>query len=115
MASVGYLKDYCWVVTYSFNNIGAPYIVTCEKRYDALDFCLPVILKKLKSMFKRVTWEEENLDKLKNTKISEYGMKASGNPNIYVKVYKSYWSGYWEVDGQKLPGFKNYKPERKDL
>ena len=30
--SVGFLKDYCWVVTYSFNNTGAPYIVTCEKQ-----------------------------------------------------------------------------------
>lgn len=82
-------KDYCWVITYHLNNIEAPIILTAESRSEALNV-LPELVEKLKTTYPRIGWEETNLDKLENTRITEYGIRARGNPNLYLKIYKSY-------------------------
>lgn len=89
MSRIGFKNDYCWVVTYHINKVGAPVILTTETRWEALEHILPIIVEKLKSKYPRVKWTEVNLDKIQNTRITEYGIYALGNPDLYVKAYKS--------------------------
>ena len=89
MSRIGFKNDYCWVVMYHTNNTQQPIVFTSETRYNALDYIFPELVKKIKKKYPRVTWEETNLDKLKNNKITEYEVRVSGNPNVYVKAFRS--------------------------
>lgn len=82
-------NESCWVITYHLNNLGAPVIHTAGTRWEALSNMLPKLINKLKTTYPNVKWEEINLDKLRNNRVTEFGIVAIGNPNLYLKVYRS--------------------------
>lgn len=91
----------CWVITYHLNNLGAPVIHTTDTRWEALTNILPKLIEKLKTTYPKVKWEEINLDKLRNTRITEYGIVAVGNPNLYLKVFRSDFICAEELDEEE--------------
>ena len=90
------MQKYCWIITYHLDTIDPPVFLSTNKKHLATEYILPLLINKMKAKYPKVKWEEINLEESKTVGITEYGIEAIGNPNLYVKVFRSDYQSYIE-------------------